>query len=205
MAKFMKNNMPYLDRPFASKLKESAWVLQQVPVNLGSEARNDFNRLSDADKAIPQLVASMCANIIANARPADQMLREGVLSEFVGALDDSEGGGRRPQGLQRQPRRERPAGGGRDGGRNGGRNENRNGGRRNGGRNNNHSDGGQRNGGRNGGQRKYPSRNNHNNRSRNDGRGGQRNGGGERNGGQEGQRNNQHKSKGQRNYSRGQQ
>ena len=95
----MKNNMPYLDRPFASKLKESAWVLQQVPVNLGSEApRNDFNQLSDADKAVPQTVATMCANIIANARPTDQILREGVLSEFVGALDDSEGGGSSPAG-----------------------------------------------------------------------------------------------------------
>ena len=43
----------------------------------------------------------MCANIIANARPTDQILREGVLAEFVGAVEEAKGG-RRPQGLRRE-------------------------------------------------------------------------------------------------------
>ena len=96
---FTTHNMPYLDRPFSSKAKEAEWVLQQVPITHGSECRGNYDRLSDAQKSNPLYVAKMCADIMARAQPADVMLREGALSEFVGLADTEVTNGRRPQGL----------------------------------------------------------------------------------------------------------
>ena len=40
------NTLPYLKRPFASKLDESQWVLEQLPERYGAEARGKFAALS---------------------------------------------------------------------------------------------------------------------------------------------------------------
>ena len=99
---FTTNHLPYLDRPFSSKLKEASWVLQQVPSVHGSECRNSYDNLSDALKANPLHVAQMCADIISRAQPADTRLRD-KLSEFIGNVDvvppEATHGARRPQGL----------------------------------------------------------------------------------------------------------
>ena len=59
---------PYLKRPFASKLDESKWVLDQLPEKYGAEARTKFEKLAPADQEDPHAVAEMCVDVMATAR-----------------------------------------------------------------------------------------------------------------------------------------
>ena len=96
------NTFPYLKRPFANKVDESEWVLSQLPERYGAEGRGKFAALSATEKGDPSIVAGMCVDLMAAARPTRSLLKEGPLAEFIGIIDTG-GAGRRPKDLRNTP------------------------------------------------------------------------------------------------------
>ena len=94
----MTNTIPFLKRKFENDTDIGLWVLEQMPVRHGAEARGKYAGLTADEKKNPHAVAGMCVDIIASARPTSILMKEGPLAEFVGIM----GEGRRPSGMQRQ-------------------------------------------------------------------------------------------------------
>ena len=65
----IEKHFPYLERGFDSEEAKGVWVLRQVPLAYGAEARAKYESLSTAEKGSPHAVAAMCIEVIANAKP----------------------------------------------------------------------------------------------------------------------------------------
>ena len=85
----LENHIPYLERPFANDASISGWVIKQVPLEHGIEARGMFNSMSAAEKNDPRGVASRIVEIMAQARDPLEELKAGSLSDRVKRRQDN--------------------------------------------------------------------------------------------------------------------
>ena len=122
----IRDHLPYLSRPYATQTDISMWVIKQVPVHHGVEARTLWSTLTVAQKANPSVVASKLVEMMALARDPLELFKsvtgKSSISEFVGIASDesgesggngtSGGAGRRPRGLEQKGKGK---GNGRDG------------------------------------------------------------------------------------------
>ena len=87
------NTFPYLKRKYSTPEEIGEWVLSQVPEKHGAECRTVVKALSADDKRDPHKVATACVDVMAKARPARVMLKQGPLADFIGLMDAPPSGG----------------------------------------------------------------------------------------------------------------
>ena len=87
------NTFPYLKRKYSTPEEIGEWVLSQVPDKHGAECRTVVRALSADDKKDPHKVATACVDVMARARPAMVMLRQGPLADLIGLVDEPPSGG----------------------------------------------------------------------------------------------------------------